>query len=422
MPTAQVPTLDLDRLRDAVAGTDAALRLRVRLQPAGGVGDKVFPPTYAGSTYAIEQRRIKGRIVRAILLDSVQSQANRLEEALKEAHTAGKIRLPMITVDFSTDMPEEPRSYSTLDVPHRIFDAIIRDSLLGETPFPDTDIGRRVSAATIRDAVALFEFCPTALLFGAWDSTGARGGRGNRFARSMVSEIVAVRAVVGVRTGGRLDPLGITLVDLYRANKEHAAASEWTVDEAKAERDSKGNPAKYTRGKKADKNKGKPSEINHGKVTPDVARNDRGEILAGGVTMAYALQTTVLSLPALRKLRFPDGANKPNPERENAARTALAALGLAAMTLQLERGYSLRSRCDLAPKKLAFERVLANGKVEPFNLPATKATALLEAATNEAARHGLEWAAEPVVLRPKAALVELVRKSREIAPDSEENG
>ena len=40
--------LDLDKLRDAVAGTAAAFRCVTEYQPAGGPGDKVFPATYEG--------------------------------------------------------------------------------------------------------------------------------------------------------------------------------------------------------------------------------------------------------------------------------------------------------------------------------------------------------------------------------------
>jgi len=51
--TTQGAPLTIDMLRDAVED-DAAIRYRARLQPAGGPGDKVFPPTYAGGIYAIE--------------------------------------------------------------------------------------------------------------------------------------------------------------------------------------------------------------------------------------------------------------------------------------------------------------------------------------------------------------------------------
>ena len=53
--------LNLDQLKSAVAGNAAAFRCRRRLQPGGGAGDKVFPPTYAGAVYAVEQRRVPGR-------------------------------------------------------------------------------------------------------------------------------------------------------------------------------------------------------------------------------------------------------------------------------------------------------------------------------------------------------------------------
>jgi CRISPR-associated protein Csb1 len=68
--------LSLTVLKDAVSGA-AAFRCRRRLQPAGGEGDKVFPPTFAGAVYAVEQRRVPGReqTVTCVLLDSVQSQA-----------------------------------------------------------------------------------------------------------------------------------------------------------------------------------------------------------------------------------------------------------------------------------------------------------------------------------------------------------
>jgi hypothetical protein len=45
--------LTVETLQDAV-NTAAAFRSRRRLQPAGGEGDKVFPPTFAGAMYAIE--------------------------------------------------------------------------------------------------------------------------------------------------------------------------------------------------------------------------------------------------------------------------------------------------------------------------------------------------------------------------------
>ena len=41
----QANPLSLDQLKSAVAGNAAAFRCRRKLQPGGGAGDKVFPPT-----------------------------------------------------------------------------------------------------------------------------------------------------------------------------------------------------------------------------------------------------------------------------------------------------------------------------------------------------------------------------------------
>jgi len=53
--------MDYLQLQRAVA-EDAALRRRQRLQPAGGPGDKIFPPTYPGEGRATSP---PGRLSRA---------------------------------------------------------------------------------------------------------------------------------------------------------------------------------------------------------------------------------------------------------------------------------------------------------------------------------------------------------------------
>ena len=98
-------TITLEWLREAVA-KDAAIRRVQKLQPVGGPGDKIFPPTYPGDgqnappRHVFERRRIDGQDVVCVLIDSVQSQANRLEEALLASAVAGNIRLPRVFVDF----------------------------------------------------------------------------------------------------------------------------------------------------------------------------------------------------------------------------------------------------------------------------------------------------------------------------------
>lgn len=78
---------------------------------------------------------------------------------------------------------------TSLEAPHRVADAILRDSELNGVAFRSSDEGKKIGQATLRNATPLFELCPTALLFGIWDSTGPKGGLGVKFQRAIVSEI-----------------------------------------------------------------------------------------------------------------------------------------------------------------------------------------------------------------------------------------
>jgi CRISPR-associated protein Csb1 len=406
--------LTFEKLTAAVSGNAAAIRLLTRLQPAGGPGSKVFPPTHSGGVYAWEMRRIRNEVVPTVLLDSVQSQANRMEQSLLEAHRANKLQFPLLQVDFSTDFPDIG-VITTLDAPHRIADAIFRDSLLNGTRFRDSNVGRTFETANIRNATALLEYCPPALIFGVWDSTGSRGGLGNKFQRALTSEILGIQAVKGVHTSSRIDPLGITKASEFFKTTD----GDWTLEEDQAERNQKGEPVKA-----------KPSDFVHGNIPPDFSRYNPqqnkaplrtmyeeirvGDVLSGGVTIDYAVQSTVLSLPALRRLRFPV-AGQETAEGNNAARTLLAALALAAVTHLREQGYDLRSRCLLIPESDAeFELVSNNGKAEIFSLDAAAADNIFRDAVQQASNSNLPWQTEVISLTPQPRLVDLVRRSQEV--------
>lgn len=413
-------TLTFEKLQTAVFGNAAAIRLISRLQPAGGPGSKVFPPTHSGGVYAWEMRRIGNEVVQTVLLDSVQSQANRMEQALLDAHRAKRLSFPLLQVDFSNDFPEIG-VITTLDAPHRIADAIFRDSLLKVTPFRRSNIGQAFETANTRNATALLQYCPTALLFGVWDSTGSRGGLGNKFQRAVTSEIVGIRAVKGVHTSSRIDPLGITKA----GNFFKVAGGDWTLEENQAERNQRGEPVKA-----------KPSDFVHGNIPPDFSRYNPkqnrmplrtaseeikvGDVLSGGVTMDCAVQTTVLSLPALRRLRFPV-AGQETAEGNNSARTLLAAFALAAVTQLREQGYDLRSRCLLIPEGDAeFEFVSNNGKAEIISLDAGAAENLFREAVQQVTNTNLPWQTEVISLTPEPRLVDLVRRSRAVRDTEEE--
>lgn len=393
-------TLTLELLKKAVGGEYAAIRRITRLEPQG---DKVFPPTYEGGEYADESRVVRGednRIqnVETVLLDSVQSQANRLEQALLRAYDNGRAKLPMLQVDFAagTDDPilKEVGRITALDAPHRMCDAIFRDSIHDGKPFRETGIGEQLNSARAANATVVFELCPTALIFGFWDSTGPRGGLGAKVQRALVSEIVGYQATSGKRTSSRIDPLQIeNNLDIFAK-----IGGGWTFDASLAEKKN-GEPLRL-----------KPSEINHGNITPSF-RDKNKNLNHGGVTLAYAVQHTVLSLAALRRLRFPvSGVLK--PDADQTARTVLAALGLAAICFLDEEGYDLRSRCLLDGKPGTFEFV-GRGETNPFRLDADGAVSLLTGAVKEARRLGLPWPDDkPVTLRPSEDLAKLVVDSR----------
>lgn len=431
--------LDLATLTRAVGGEGAALRLSVRLQPAGGKGDKVFPPTYAvksGIKYAMETRVIEGADVATVLLDSVASQANRIEEALLSAWDSELVNFPVISVDFSKvdekytgeQTVADLDRVTTLQAPHRIADAILRDAVTEDgTRFRDSPSGQAYTAASTRNATAIFKYCPTALVFGVWDSTGPKGGSGNKIQRALVSEIVGFGVKAGIKTASRLDPLEIQRLPIYHLKGKKA---DWTMNEkegdglfgGKAKAAGKSAPeGEKTAKAVTSKSTGVPSAINHGNIAPSTDSD------AGGVTMDYATQTTVVSLVALRRLGFQANhkgtalSGETRRAAELAVRTALAALGLAGIALARDAGYDLRSRSLLVPETatpLEIEIVPAiGGPGVSYLLDSKAAAALLNAAARVAADNGFAWERSPVALKPADKLVALIRESRRLAAE-----
>jgi CRISPR-associated protein Csb1 len=220
---------------------------------------------------------------------------------------------------------------------------------------------------------------------------------GNKFQRAVVSEIVGIRAEKGVHTSSRIDPLSITkAAEVYKTPE-----GDWTLELEKANKNKKDEPEKA-----------RPSEFLHGNIPPTIDVDERSEPLRGGVTVDYALQTTVLSLPALRRLRFPVNGED-TPDGNNAARTLLAALALASVVYMRAQGYDLRSRCLLVPDGIVpFELIANDGQIEKFELDTDAAKRIFEESVNEAKKTGLPWSDEIVTLTPEERLVNLVRKSR----------
>ncbi len=407
-------TLNYESLKSAISGSAAAFRLTLRLE---AVSPKVFPPTYEGGKYATEERIIAGQKLPCVLLDSVPSQANRMELALQEAVLGGEIEVPVVSTDFSAvENPGLPK-ITSFQAPHRIVDAILRDSLLGKVAFRKSPIGLELDQLSSGYATPLLKYAPHCLVFGMWDSTGPRGGLGVKFARSVVSEIIGVNAVAGKTTASRIDPLEIRATATIYQRPD----GSWTPTEKEAKQE-KGKAKKY-------KDDGRPSSANHSNIPPSFPfavdenkrplRDKNGELVfKGGFTIDYAEQTTVLSLPALRRLRFPIKAgDKSTPDGDNAARAYLAALGLLGATLAVDAGYDLRSRCILRATNAVTWQLLGKPGDADISLTLDKAGAikLYTDALAAVKKAKLPIHLEEVILTPSDDLVTLVKKSMELA-------
>jgi CRISPR-associated protein Csb1 len=331
-----------------------------------------------------------------------------MEDALLADIRAEKIFLPHVVTDFSgiaNELEKPLGAVTCFDAPHRIFDAILRDSVdQNETHFPFTEEGKAAIKANSKNATAVYEISPASLLFGSWDSTGVSGGLGEKYTRCVVSELVAIKCDEQAdpitqqrnRSGVRRDPLNIAAsVDCVKIAKDHSM-DQWAQRQAKTSRD-----------------KASAAVINHGNVVWPKS----GETLHGGVTCDYIQQSTTISFAALRQLHFPFGGK----DLSSYGHTVLAAIALHAAALNVERGWHLRSRCDLIlddGSQPEWELLGGESGKEALSTEVTRK--ILKDAINEAKDAGLPWRDTPIQLTPSPALRELVIKSqkahRETAP------
>ena len=164
----------IDRLATALAldGDDAAIRVHAEYEPLAGPEAKVFRPTYIGPTYHVEERWTQdGERVTVCVLDSYQSQANRVEEALKQE--AQQLGLPQLVLE--TEVEGRPVRLSNFDTPHRSRDAYFVDSVLGGERFDRSELGKALELVDARNATAAMRHFPLDLVLGVWDPTGGSG-------------------------------------------------------------------------------------------------------------------------------------------------------------------------------------------------------------------------------------------------------
>lgn len=157
-----------------------ALHLKQKLIPVEGEGGVIFPATYADIGYNIDTLSDGTKVA---MVDSVGSQANRMEPIFKTAPYSNLV--PQVEIEiYSKEQGNEKyvKKLSLLDLAHRSADAVVYSSptLAGEIAKAFTALSQR------GDAGPLVRLAPTSLVFGVWDSRGGTAEKRPRLVRSVI--------------------------------------------------------------------------------------------------------------------------------------------------------------------------------------------------------------------------------------------
>lgn len=294
----------------------AALVLREWLMPVEGTDGVLFPATYAAGDgfpggYNIDTDSATGKNV--ALIDSVGSQANRIEPIFKEEKYSKLV--PQVAVEVSKE-----KKVTIFDAGHRAGDAILRCSSL------DSDLQAAFKEVLKGDATTLAKVAPTSLVFGVWDSRDTQA----KLPRVLASTIRAFN-VRELRRSAQYNPaVDFAELDVFSAEEK-----------SKAEGDNKNPLAK------------------RGFVHVPATATHGGVIADGGIR-----RDATLGLAAIRLLHA--GMNETNTL---ALRRYILGLAFVAFTYNAS-GY-LRQGCLLVlnpdqPRELV--KVFPNGKRDPFEL------------------------------------------------------
>jgi len=148
---------------DNYLGSDgpAALVIRQYMIPAEGPDGVVFPATFASGGdfpggYNIDRFGKDDQATNVCLIDSVGSQANRIEPIFSEE--AYQHLIPQIAVTAGD------HTVSILEAAHRAGDAMVRCSELQQ------ELHDAFMSILAGDAVPMAKISPTSIVFGVWDS------------------------------------------------------------------------------------------------------------------------------------------------------------------------------------------------------------------------------------------------------------
>ncbi len=341
-----------------------ALHLKQKLTSVECISDDdrciIYPPTYADIGYNIDP--VDGKKV--ALVDSVGSQANRMEPIFKSA--SAKLEdwlVPQIQIALGKDTKEAKATrLSLLDLAHRGADAVVQSS--GQLA---KDI--RAAFATLRatgDAAPLCAIAPTSLLFGVWDSRGGSSEKRPRLIRSVIRawDVEVLHAAAQFNSVWK---------ELEKGDKE--TLTKESEKKGNAELSAVGlNDAPAIFRKVGQAAEGHMQQFKAGSPNPE-------RRILGGVLVKGPIERTVtVNLVALR------GLEGGSPEESKALRNYLLSLALIAATgemdLFLREGCHLRYTGDdkwfIVPRR---------GKTDEVDLATEEAARIFNASAKDGARH-----------------------------------
>jgi CRISPR-associated protein Csb1 len=283
-----------------------AIHLKQKLTSVECIEDEdpciIYPPTYADIGYNIDALSDGKKVA---LVDSVGSQANRMEPVFKSpSKERDKWLVPQIEIALGKDAGEikVPR-LSLLDLAHRGADAVVQSS---------GDLAKQIRKAFSKlretgDASDLCAIAPTSLVFGVWDSRGGSSEKRPRLVRSVIR--------------------AWDVEVLHAAAQFNSVWKELDEVQQKALQD------------EAKKQKKKLS-VKGFADAPAIFRDNKNTRVLGGVVVKGSIQRDVtVNLVALR------GLQAGNPEDSKAMRSYLLALALTAATAEID--LFLREGCHL---------------------------------------------------------------------------
>ncbi len=273
----------------------------------------IYPPTYADIGYNIDTLSDGKKVA---LIDSVGSQANRMEPIFKSASEKREDWLvPQIQIALGKDVGDvkAPR-LSLLDLAHRGADAVVQSS--GE-------LAKQIKKAFSKlrekgNASDLCAIAPTSLVFGVWDSRGGSSEKRPRLVRSVIR--------------------GWDVEVLHAAAQFNSVWKELDEAQQKALQDE----AKKQKKKLSVKGFADAPAIFRDTKSPQYYQgspNPDARVLGGVLVKGCVQRDITINLVALR------GLQAGSPEETKALRNYLLALALTAATAEID--LFLREGCHL---------------------------------------------------------------------------